>query len=156
MKPEMSRDVFVVHGHDAARHAVARFLGQLGLTPIVLDELPNRGLTILEKLEAYSNAAFAVILLTPDDVGSKKGARKVEPRARQNVILEWGYFLAKLGRQNVSALYVPGVELPSDLNGLLYVELDPNGGWREKLLHELREARVPLSPSASLYEGRPT
>ena len=96
--PDLTR-VFVVHGHDdGARHSVARFLERLDLTPIVLAEAPSRGRTIIEKLEHHARAKFAVVLLTPDDVGYPAGAKEnVCSRARQNVILELGYFLAFLG-----------------------------------------------------------
>jgi predicted nucleotide-binding protein len=137
-------DVFVVHGHDAVKHSVSHFISLLGLRPVMLDDRPNRGRTIIEKLEDHSNASFAVILLTPDDVGAKRDMATYAPRARQNVILELGYFLAKLGRERVCALYVPGVELPSDVHGLLYVELDTAGGWKYQLQKELADAGLPI------------
>lgn len=95
----------------------------------------------VEKLERRSDVAYAVVLLTPDDEGRAKGATTtLAPRARQNVILELGYFAAKLGRRGVCALYTHGVELPSDWNGVEWVEMDGAGGWRFKLGRELKHA----------------
>jgi len=136
----IKRDVFVVHGHDtAAKEAVARFLMKLGLKPIILVEEPNRGRTIIEKLEGSSTVGFAVILLTADDVGAAKANQaNLIPRARQNVILELGYFVAKLGRDRVCALYQAGVELPSDYHGVAYVSLDDTNGWQLLLAKEMK------------------
>jgi hypothetical protein len=136
---QISQKVFVVHGHDEGiRNTVARYLEQLGLDVVILHEKPNRGLTIIEKVEAHSDVGFAVVILTPDDMGAPiKNKKKMKKRARQNVILELGYFMALLGRKNVSALYVKGVELPSDFDGVLYVPYDKGGSWRTKLAKEI-------------------
>lgn len=133
--------VFVVHGHDeAARESIARYLEQLGLKPIILHEQPNSGRTIIEKLEKHGEVYFAVVLLTPDDVGaSKKSEKDLKPRARQNVILELGYFIGKLGRHAVCALH-KDVELPSDFDGVVYVSLDSGGAWKLLLGRELKAA----------------
>jgi predicted nucleotide-binding protein len=136
--------VFVVHGHDeAAREATARFLTKLGLEPIILHEQASRGRTVVEKLEHNGAVGFAVVLLTPDDIGGKS-ADELQPRARQNVILELGYFLARLGRQNVCALYRGDVEIPSDYMGVIYVPYDDGGGWRLRLAKELKDAGFPI------------
>jgi predicted nucleotide-binding protein len=139
-----SREIFVVHGHDeAAKVRVARFLERLKFTPVILHERPDLGQTIMEKLEKNAaGAAFAVVLLTPDDVGNAKkaGAGGPQSRARQNVILEMGLFIGRLGRSHVCALYAHGVELPSDLAGLGYTPLDEHGAWETKLAKELRAA----------------
>jgi len=135
-----SNEIFVVHGHDeAVKEKVARFLEKLGLNPIILHEQVNAGKTIIEKFESHANVGFAVILLTGDDVGKVKNAANDSPRARQNVILEWGFFIGKLGRNRVCALYEKGVELPSDLHGLLYLSLDGRG-WQMDLAKELKAA----------------
>jgi len=93
--------VFIAHGHDeVAKQIVARFVSQLDLEPIILHEQPNCGRTIIEKLEAHTLVDFAVVLLTPDDVGyPADDATKQSKRARQNVILELGLFLGVLGRE---------------------------------------------------------
>jgi predicted nucleotide-binding protein len=143
-RQEASNEVFIVHGHDEIRHEVSGFISSLSLSPIMLDEKPNRGQTILQKLEHHAYTSFAVVLLTSDDEGRKRGESTLHPRARQNVVLELGYFLARLGSHRVCALYVPGVELPSDIQGLLYVELDQKGGWKYRLQREMVAAGIPL------------
>jgi predicted nucleotide-binding protein len=137
--PLSSTKVFIVHGHAGIEQAVARFLAHLGLEPIILHEQTNQGRTIIEKFEHHSDVGFAVVLLTPDDVGSAKGAQ-LQPRARQNVILELGYFIGFLGRERVCALKQGAVELPSDVFGVVWEDLDAHAAWTMKLAKELREA----------------
>ena len=147
MSTPNSRKVFIVHGHDnEAKEGTARFLERLGLEPVILHEQANSGRTIIEKFEIYSgDIAFAVVLLTPDDVGCpSNGPNAPKPRARQNVILELGYFMGRLGRNRVCALHRGGVELPSDYQGVIYVELDTGGAWRAKLAQELVQAKLPI------------
>lgn len=137
----MSNKVFIVHGHDGeARETVARFLGHIGFEPIILNEQANQGRTIIEKVEAHSDVGFAVVLLTPDDVGRAKDAEDLEPRARQNVLLELGYFIAKLGRERVCALRRGDVAIPSDFAGVVWEAMDEGGGWRQRLGRELQAA----------------
>jgi predicted nucleotide-binding protein len=135
----LSKKVFVVHGHDdGMRETVARYLEKLGLNPIILSEQPNAGKTIIEKFEASSEeVSFAVVLLAPDDMGYPKDRPKeIKPRARQNVILELGYFVAKLGRSRVCALYKGDVEIPSDYHGVLYLKMDSS--WQFSLAKEIK------------------
>jgi predicted nucleotide-binding protein len=134
---------FIVHGHDeGARESVARFLEKLGITPVILHEQANRGKTLIEKLEHYADVSFAVVLLTPDDEGHSLGIADAPllPRARQNVVLELGYFVGFLGRDRVCALHKEGLELPSDWDGVVWVNMDPRGGWRLQLARELKAA----------------
>jgi len=143
-KVSPSRRVFIVHGHDdGAREMVARFLSALGFEAIILHEMANQGRTILEKFEAHSDVGFAVVLLTPDDEGAKQGS-ETKPRARQNVILEWGYFVGRLGRDRVCALKKGDVELPSDVLGIAWESLDEFGGWKNKLAKELSAAQYEI------------
>jgi predicted nucleotide-binding protein len=142
-----SRKVFVVHGHDdEAKVKTARFLEKLGLIPIVLHEQPSSGRTIIEKFETYSDdIAFAVVLLTPDDVGAVASkANALQARARQNVVMELGYFMGRLGRSRVCALHKGMVELPSDYQGVLYIELDAPGAWQARLAQEFAQAKLPI------------
>jgi len=141
-----NREVFIVHGHDeAAELAVADFIRKLDLTPVILHEQSNEGRTIIEKFEDHSDVGFAVILMTPDDVGSSvKEKDKLKPRARQNVILELGFFLGKLGRKRVCALYEEGVEIPSDYKGVLFVSMDNNNGWKLSLAKEIKAAGIEI------------
>ena len=135
----LSQRVFIVHGHDNyPKEAVARYLEQSGLFPIILHEQENRGDTIIEKIERYSNVKFAIVLLTPDDEGRSKSDDKLEDRARQNVIFELGYFIAMLGRNKVRALIKDDIVIPSDYLGVLNITLDEAGAWKEKLKKELR------------------
>lgn len=145
--------VFLVHGHDeAALHNVARFLEQLEQDVVVLREQPNKGRTIIEKFEDYSDVGFAVVLLTADDRGraADDDAGEMQLRARQNVILELGYFLGRLGRKRVCALYQEGIDIPSDYSGVLYVPLDANGGWRLLLAKELNAAGLPIDMNKAM------
>lgn len=137
--PLGNRQVFLVHGHAGSEQAVARFLEQCDFTPIILHERPNQGKTLIEKFEANSDVGFAIILLTNDDLGGPKGGEQ-RPRARQNVILELGYFIGRLGRPRVCALKSGEIELPSDILGIAWEELDNQGGWRMKLAKELQAA----------------
>lgn len=137
-----TKKVFVVHGHgEAARDAVARFLSMLELEPIILHEQANRGRTIIEKFEDHADVGFAVVLLTPDDIGAaKKDQGGLKPRARQNVILELGFFIGRLGRERVCALKSHNVENPSDVDGMVYINLDEPEVWKTGLVRELKAA----------------
>lgn len=123
VKTTLSKKIFIVHGHDnQATSELALFLSRLGLEPIILHEQPSEGMTVIEKLEKYSDVGYTFILLTPDDVGAKAGEKdNLRSRARQNVVFEFGLFAGKLGRNRVCALYKGDVELPSDLHGLVYL-----------------------------------
>jgi len=126
----------------AATKAVARVIGKLGLKPIILHEQASEGRTLIEKFEDHAEVGFAVVLLTGDDRGGRiridADPATYQPRARQNVVLELGYFLGKLKRQRVCVLYEEGVEMPSDYNGVVYVPLDPGGAWRLRLAKEIK------------------
>lgn len=135
----LSRKVFVVHGHDeGARESVARFLEKLGIEPVILHEQANRGRTIIEKIESHREVGFAVVLLTPDDQGCANGGT-LEPRARQNVLLELGYFLGYLGRDKVCALKRGSLEIPSDFAGVVWASMNDEG-WKQALSRELQGA----------------
>lgn len=139
--------LFLVHGQDeATKEKVARFLERLGVEVIVLQEKVNQGMTIVEKFEEYAGqAGFAVVLFTPDDVGYPLGSEnRKRPRARQNVVLEMGYFMGRLSRERVCVLYKGGVELPSDILGVVYHPFDDAGGWRLTLAAELKRAGYPV------------
>jgi predicted nucleotide-binding protein len=136
----VSRRVFVVHGHDeGARETGARFLERLGFEPIILHEQSSQGRTVIEKVEAHGNVGFAVVLLTPDDEGCSTQGNP-QPRARQNVVLELGYFIGRLGRDRVCALKRGEVEIPSDFHGVVYEQFDASGSWKLALGRELRAA----------------
>lgn len=137
LKIPLSNKIFIVHGHDnGAKSEVARFLEKIGFEAIILHEQANQGKTIIEKIDVYGNVGFAVVLLTPDDEGCARGERP-SPRARQNVILELGYFIGRLGRDKVCALKKGDMEIPSDFMGVVWENMDQNGAWQQKLAREL-------------------
>jgi predicted nucleotide-binding protein len=143
-QPERSQpndDIFIVHGHDSqAKTQVARLIERAGLNAVILHEQPNAGRTIIEKFEAHGGAAgFAVIVLTPDDVGGPDKDHLLG-RARQNVIGEMFWFAGRLGRARVCALVKGSVEMPSDFAGVGYTEMDDRGAWKGELLKELDAA----------------
>jgi predicted nucleotide-binding protein len=142
--------VFVVHGqNDSARSAVVSFLSRVGLRGIVLHDQPNMGRHLLTKfIEEAELVTFAIVLMTDDDVGSLKG-HKLAPRARQNVILELGYFLSHLGQERVCALITPGLETPSDFDGIVYIRMDADARWESELKRELLAAGMPLTESSN-------
>ena len=137
--------VFIVHGqNEGARTAVISTLSEIGLEGIVLHEQPNMGRHLLTKfIEEAELVTFAIVLMTDDDVGGLKDAT-FAPRARQNVILELGYFLSHLGQQRVCALITPGLETPSDFDGIVYIRMDAEGQWKTELLRELKAAEMPV------------
>jgi predicted nucleotide-binding protein len=136
--------VFIVHGRATGpKEEVARALERLGVKPIVLHEQANAGRTLIEKFEQHAKAVgFAIVLLTADDEGGPAGTATHQPRARQNVVFELGFFFGTLGRGRVCVLYEEGVELPSDIEGLVYVKLD--NAWQLMLGRELHQAGIPV------------
>lgn len=141
--------VFIVYGHDMeARQQLEFLLLRLKLEPVVLQNVPGGGDTIIEKLEKLTMADFAVVLVTPDDEGRKRAGAsandQLQPRARQNVVLELGMVLARLGRSRV-AILVKGndqeLERPSDIDGLLYIPfVDHVDEVKNKLASNLQKA----------------
>lgn len=131
-----STRIFVVHGHDEGlKYAVARLIEKQGLVPIILHEQPNLGATIIEKFEKNSEVGAAICLLTADDIGRAEDASFDQARARQNVVFEAGFFMGCLGRKRVILLAERGVELPSDLKGVVYTD---TSSWQLDVLRELR------------------
>lgn len=135
-----SNKIFIIHGHDELmKSSVQLLLTRAGLNDIVLHEQPDRGRTIIDKLiEETNDACYAIALLSPDDVGENG------KRARQNVILEIGYFLGKLGKERVRLLVKENIEIPSDLHGIIYEPFDTAGNWRMKLLKEMQAVGIAL------------
>ena len=128
--------VFIVHGHDGElKHSVARIIEKQGIDAVILLEQVNRGKTIIEKLEGNSDVGGAVCLFTADDVGRENSESHNSLRARQNVVLEAGYFLGKLGREHVVFLAYNWIEMPSDLSGIVYTSTN---NWQFDLLKELK------------------
>ena len=137
--PEMKeldlKRVFVVHGHDnALKQEVARIIEKQGLEAIILSEQANGGKTIIEKIEENADVGAAICLFTKDDYGRAKDASEDKLRARQNVVFEAGYFMGKLGRGNVIIVADKDLELPSDMQGVVYTDA---GNWKTEVLQGL-------------------
>ncbi|NIG74925.1 nucleotide-binding protein [Klebsiella sp. Ap-873] len=130
---EPPKKIFIVHGHDhAAKEQLELILHKLGLPDhFILQNTGGTGLTIIEELEreigqGQTATRFGIVLLTPDDMGYSKraGEAEIQPRARQNVVLEMGMLLSSLGRSNVAILQKQHLEQPSDANGILYLNFN--------------------------------
>lgn len=143
------RKVFIVHGRDnEAKQEVSRFIEKLGLEAIILHEQASSGMTIIEKIEHYSNDAdFALVIYTACDHGRGIHESNISPknRARQNVVFEHGYLMAKLGRENVCPLVKGNIETPNDISGILYVPLDEYGAWKTDVAKELKACGYAIS-----------
>ena len=143
--------VYIVHGPDEeTKTTVAKFIENLGLKPTVLDRKPSKGQTVIDKFDEQADkAGFAIALLTPDDVGAVKDEadRQLNPRARQNVLFELGYFIGKLNPNRVCLLYKEGVELPSGIRDVAYVPMDGADAWKLKLCQGMRSAGLPVNMS---------
>jgi len=139
---KIKNKVFIVHGHDnETKQEVSRYIESLNIEAIILHEQASSGMTIIEKIEHYSSEAdFALVLYTACDLGRGIKETKSHPRnrARQNVIFEHGYLMAKLGRENVCALVKGEIETPNDISGVVYVGLDTAGAWKLEVNKELQ------------------
>lgn len=132
---KFANKIFIVHGHDGAiKEAVARLLEKQDIEPIILNEQANQGQTIIEKFERHSDVGAAVALFTNDDIGFAKDSDCQMPRARQNVVFEAGYFMGKLGRDRVVIIAEKGIEIPSDLQGVVYTD---RNNWQFDVCKEL-------------------
>lgn len=145
-KMNKSRNVFIVHGHDEAkRTAVEAFVRSIGYNPIILFKEPNKGQTIIEKIESNAeDICYAIVIYTSCDLGKDKAKKKLAPRARHNVVFEHGYMCAKLGRNHVVALLELGVEQPGDLSGVVYINYDAEGAWQIKIAREMQAIGLEL------------
>ena len=111
----------------------------------MLHEQPNQGKTIIEKFEKHADVDYAVVLFTPDDIGYPVDKLdQSRSRARQNVVLELGFFMGALGRHRVCVLHAGDVELPSDYLGVLYLPLDASGAWRFLLAKEMKASGMQI------------
>lgn len=143
----VSKKVFIVHGHDnEAIQEMARTLERDGFEAIILREQPDGGLTIIEKIEQYTDVDFAVVLYTQCDKGRAKAipVEQERYRARQNVVFEHGYLIGKLGRDHVCALVKGDVETPGDISGVVYVPMDEHGAWKMRLARNMQDVGLPV------------
>jgi len=144
-EPTPPSEVFIVHGHDDTMLTQAELLvRRVGIAPVILSDKSPEGQTIMEKFERYSKVPHAIVLLSPDDKGCRgcDFPEKGMTRARQNVILELGFFTGKLGRRGVTVLHrtAPDFEMPSDYHGVEYIPYDERSEWKIKLAAELERA----------------
>ena len=154
VKTKTSRKVFVVYGHDEdARNDLELLLRRWSLEPIILDKMPSGGQTIIEKLETYSrDVRYGVILATPDDEGYRRGVPDEKMyRCRQNVVLEMGMLLSKLGRDRVAILQKnpSETERPSDIQGLVYIPFEEKVEEASQQLAREIEAKLGITIAAS-------
>jgi predicted nucleotide-binding protein len=167
----LSKNIFIVHGRDhEPMKELKAMLYEFGLDPIVLHEQPSGSRTIVEQLEKHSDVGYAFVILTPDDVGClsdefnmnvaiflevckdsqkanqateqfKEIIRTLQTRARQNVVLEFGYFIGLLTRDRVCCLLKGNVEKPSDMDGIVYLSFRNSvEEIRLKIMKELNKA----------------
>lgn len=139
---KVSRRVFVVHGHDGElEQRTARFLERLSFEAVILHEQPSRGKTVIEKIVANSDVGFAIVLYSPDDLGNTLELGKsgeLNRRARQNVVFEHGFLVARLGRDRVATIVRErDIELPSDISGVVWIGDD---SWEVAVAKELNAA----------------
>lgn len=118
-----NKHIFIVHGHDGANLAALNGMlkDRFGLDPIILKKKPGKSRTIIEKFEEEAaHAAFAIALLTPDDIVETEESSYAQ--ARPNVVFELGWFFARLGRSNVRIILKKGTQIHSDLDGIERIE----------------------------------
>ncbi len=140
--------VFIVHGHDVhAKNDVKEYIISKGLEPIILHLQASGGKTIIEKIDHYSNVGFGVVIYSECDIGAKRDSLDFKWRARQNVVFEHGYLIAKLSRPRVAALVKGTVETPNDISGVIYITMDAAGEWKSGLDAELRNAGFDIRTS---------
>ncbi len=152
---QIPNSVFIVHGRDMQfRDDVENYLIATGVKPIVLSKMPNAHRSLFDKFFSLSeDTQFAIVLISADDYGlladefndPQIGDRALQYRARQNVILELGFFYGKLTFERVFVLYkqpsvrFPKFERPSDLEGVLWDEYDSSGKWKDILKNRLKD-----------------
>lgn len=136
------KKVFIVHGRDETLlKKVEKQLADNDLVPIVLHKQTSNGRNIIDNLEKHTEVKTAIVLYTPDDLGKFAVDKDLQARARQNVIFEHGFLLAKLGRERVIMMVDGDPELPTDVTGITYIHASTRG-WRKKLCEELIDLKV--------------
>lgn len=148
---EENKKIFIVHGRNTIhRDKVSSVIGRLKLDYVILESESNKGLTIIEKfVKNAEECEYAIVLFSADDEGKLTNENSAfRPRVRQNVILELGFFLSKVKRENIIILHEVNkdIEKPSDFNGIVYEPLDEYGAWKNKLIREMRGAGIYINP----------
>ncbi|MBP7069847.1 MAG: nucleotide-binding protein [Methanothrix sp.] len=115
--------IFIIHGHDEGKwRELQDILEDLNQEIVVLKEEPSAGETIIEKFEKLADdCCYAFALITPDDLVKKKGNRYSQ--ARPNVLFELGWFYGRFGRDRVCIIKKADTEMPSDLSGILSIDI---------------------------------
>jgi predicted nucleotide-binding protein len=139
--------VYVSHGHSPRTAEVAYYVEKLDLEVCISEEAPGGGLVLGQVEKDIARAEFAVVLLTAEDRCTEGKGKKPQMRARQNVVFEWGYLMAKLGASHVLVLREEGVQVPSTYGGFVYETFDTQGNWKSRLEAKLRS--VKLLPAAT-------
>jgi predicted nucleotide-binding protein len=141
-----TRRILVVHGDDGeAKQTVARFLDKINLEPVIFQEQPDEGKTILEKFEYNKDVAYVVVILTPDDTGyAGTESRRKKDRAGQHTILELGYLIGRLSAKRICVLFKDTVEIPSGNHGVFYVPMDENSAWKQKLAAAIKQTGLSI------------
>ena len=124
-----SNKIFVVHGNDKElKSDIVQTLQKLELDPIVLHEKQNTAESFIKQITENTYVSFAVVLLSTDE--TKCGGE-------QNLVFELGYFLGKLGAENVVAIYrkKKDFQIPEDYDGVFWIEY--KSGWYFKLIKQL-------------------
>lgn len=153
MSEQISKKVFIVHGHDnEAKQEVARTLEKGGFEAVILHEQPDSGRTIIEKIERFSDVCYAIVLYTECDLGRDKNdsVENEKFRARQNVVFEHGYLIGKLGRDRVTALVKGEVETPGDISGVVYTKMDSAGAWKMQLGKNMKDIGISVDMNTFL------
>jgi predicted nucleotide-binding protein len=143
-----SNKIFLVYGQDnEMKTDIIQTLKKLDLDPIILSEKPNKTQTIIEKTSDYQHISFAVILVSPDELTypTEKDSDEAKYRTTQTFIFKVGYFLGRLGSQNVVAIYRNNIdfEIPNQLTGIIWIEY--KNGWYFKLIKELKAANFDVN-----------
>jgi len=142
-----NKKIFIVHGRNInMRDKVSAMIGKLRLDYLILETESNNGATIIEKfIKNASECRYAIVLFSADDIGKLDNEQsKCKHRTRQNVILELGYFLGRIGRKNIVILHEVGkdIEKPTDFDGIVYEAFDEFGAWKSKLTKEMKKAGI--------------
>ena len=144
MAQSKERKVLIIPGREEEKKGkVAGFLKELDLEPFFPDGAASRGMSLPEKYKSYEDAAFAIILLTGDDMGyPQEEPEEPKPRPAQNVIFEVGFLMGRLDPNRVCALYEEGLDLPSEFKGSILIPYDEGGFWKLMVARALKMAQV--------------
>jgi len=142
----VSPKIFIVRGSDGgARETVTRFIEEIDLQAVPVCEQAG-GRSVMEQIESHGEGGFAILLLSPEDLGLTSGSAP-ELRPTMNVLMELGYFIGRFGRSKICAFAVSrALGLPVDVAGVRLESFDESGSWRSALIRELKAAGYRLRP----------